>query len=105
MSPPKKDTFDFNDLLMQFATMRRMRPLHNALKSIPGFGIGMPKQALDFKHVERNEAIILSMTPMERTDPDLIDGSRRRRIATGSGQSEQDVSDLIIWVYEMRRSS
>ena len=104
MSTRMKDTFDFNDMLMQFATMRRMRPLQNVLKMIPGLRLGVPKEPLEnFKHVERTEAIILSMTPLERSDPDLIDGSRRARIATGSGRTEEDVSNLIVWVYEMRR--
>ncbi len=103
----KKGNFDFNDMLMQFATMRRMGPIKNVLKMIPGLSTSIPEEALeslDDQHVNRIEAIILSMTPKERSNPDLINGSRRKRIANGCGRSVEDVNGLIKQLYEMRRN-
>lgn len=103
----KRGNFDFNDMLMQFATMRRMGPIQNVLKMIPGLGAQIPQEALDGmndKHVNRIEAIILSMTPRERSNPDLLNGSRRKRIAMGSGTKVEEVNSLIKQLYEMRRN-
>ncbi len=103
----KKGSFDFDDMLMQFKMMRKMGPMKNVLKMIPGLGTAIPEEALnsiDDKSVNRIEAIILSMTPKERTNPDIINGSRRKRMAQGSGTSVEEVNNLIKQLYEMRRS-
>jgi len=98
---------DFNDMLMQFKTMRKMGPLQNVLKMIPGLGSQIPQEALESindGHVNKIEAIILSMTPKERSNPDIINGSRRKRIAAGAGTNVEQVNALIKQLYEMRRS-
>ncbi len=103
----KRGNFDFNDMLMQFATMRKMGPIQNILKMIPGLGINIPEEAmenLNDSHVGRIEAIILSMTAKERANPDILNGSRRKRIANGSGRSVEEVNGLIKQLYEMRRN-
>lgn len=101
-----KGTIDFNDFLSNFKAMRKMGPIQNILKMIPGLGIQIPEEALaqmDDRHVNRIEAMILSMTPKERSNPDLLNGSRRKRIALGSGSKVEDVNQLIKQMYEMRR--
>lgn len=97
---------DFNDMLMQFRMVRKLGPLKNVMKMIPGIGAQIPEEALDRvneKEMSRVEAIILSMTTKERGNPDIINGSRRKRIASGSGTSVEDVNNLIRQFYEMRR--
>jgi signal recognition particle subunit SRP54 len=74
---------------------------------VPGAAGMLPEDALDKisdKDVNRIEAIILSMTPKERTNPDIINGSRRKRMAAGSGTSVEEVNHLIKQLYEMRRT-
>jgi signal recognition particle subunit SRP54 len=103
----KSGEFDFNLMLDQFRMMRRMGPLKNVLKMVPGAAGMLPEDALDKisdKDVNRIEAIILSMTPKERTNPDIINGSRRKRMAAGSGTSVEEVNHLIKQLYEMRRT-
>lgn len=103
----KVGSFDFNDLLSQFQAMRKMGPIQNLLKMIPGVGAQIPEEALNAMndgHVNRIEAIVLSMTPKERSNPDIINGSRRKRVATGSGTSVEEVNALIKQLYEMRRN-
>jgi signal recognition particle subunit SRP54 len=103
----KSGNLDFNDMLSQFKTMRRMGPLKNVVKMIPGLGIDIPDDALknlDERRIDRIEAVILAMTPRERSNPDIINGSRRKRIAAGSGTSVEDVNALVRQLYEMRRS-
>jgi signal recognition particle subunit SRP54 len=103
----KSGTVDFNDMLSQFKTMRKMGPIQNVLKMIPGLGAQIPQEALDGLndgHVDRIEAIILSMTPKERANPDILNGSRRKRLAAGSGTSVEQVNGLIKQLYEMRRT-
>lgn len=98
---------DFDMMLGQFRTMRKMGPIQNVLKMIPGLGAQIPEEALNQMndgHVNRIEAIILSMTPKERSNPDIINGSRRKRLASGSGTSVEEVNGLIKQLYEMRRS-
>jgi signal recognition particle subunit SRP54 len=82
-----------------------MGSFQSILKMLPG-GLGIPEEALnaiDDKHVNRIEAMILSMTPKERQNPDIINGSRRKRIAAGSGTSVEELNGLIKQLYEMRR--
>ena len=92
-------SFDLEDFLQQFRQVRKMGPLTQVLEMIPGVRNtmrqmgGMPN--LDDREVKRVEAIITSMTMQERHNPGLIDGSRRRRIARGSGTTVQEVNQLL----------
>ena len=91
-------TFDLEDFLQQLQAMKKMGPLQQLLEMIPGFSSirnQIPAGALDDGQLKRVEAIIYSMTPAERRDPAIIDGSRRRRIARGSGTTPQDVNQLL----------
>lgn len=97
---------DFHDMLSQFKMMRKMGPIKNVMKMIPGIGAQIPEEALNEindQKVNRIEAIILSMTNKERSNPDIINGSRRKRLAAGSGTSVEEVNGLIKQLYEMRR--
>ena len=88
-------SFTFDDFLEQMAQIRKMGPLDQLMKMIPGVSKAMPDMQVDegaFSHVE---AIIYSMTYEERAKPHIINGSRRKRIAKGSGQSVQEVNKLI----------
>jgi signal recognition particle subunit SRP54 len=93
----RKQQFTLEDFLQQMRQVRRMGPLSNVLGMIPGMG-GAMKQLkganMDERELDRLEAIILSMTPQERTRPELIKGSRRKRIARGSGTTVQAVNQL-----------
>ena len=98
--------FTFDDFYAQLQQLKRMGPLGDLLKMIPGMG-GLAKQLPEGPEAEREvrriEAIISSMTKAERVDPALMNGSRRRRIATGSGTTVADVNQLIKQFAEMRR--
>jgi signal recognition particle subunit SRP54 len=87
--------FDLDDFLGQLRAMRRMGPLQGLLGMIPGLGAQMRGLKVDEREIDRVEAIILSMTPLERRRPDLIKGSRRLRIARGSGTSVQAVNQMV----------
>lgn len=91
----KTSTFDFNDLLSQFQQMKKMGPLKNLVAMIPGMEQQMGDVDIDDKMIDRIEAIIYSMTPREREKPDLLNASRKRRIAAGSGMKVEDVNRLV----------
>jgi signal recognition particle subunit SRP54 len=94
----EKGNFDFNDLLAQFRQMKRMGGMNELAKMLPGlskFSSQIEGANLDDKVLKRQEAIILSMTPAERTKPALLNASRRRRIANGSGTTVQDINKLV----------
>ena len=91
----------FLDELRRF---KKMGPLEDVLKMIPGMSRAMPAgAAVDPKQLGRVEAIICSMTPDERARPQLIDGSRRKRIARGSGTTVQDVNQLLRQFEQMKK--
>jgi signal recognition particle subunit SRP54 len=91
-----KGEFSFDDFLKSYKMLRRMGPLQGVLKMIPGLGKQLEGlDQVDDKQLGQVEAIILSMTPHERRVPHVIDGSRRKRIAAGSGTSVQQVNQLI----------
>ena len=94
----RRNEFDLNDMLEQFRSIRRMGPLSDVLGMIPGLG-GLrgsnAMQNVDEKRMSQVEAIILSMTPQERSNPRLLNGSRRRRVANGSGTSPSQVNQLV----------
>jgi signal recognition particle subunit SRP54 len=87
--------FTFDDFLAAQKMLRRMGPLQSVLKLIPGMGNQLKDVQIDERELKRVEAIILSMTPHERRVPHVIDLSRRRRIAAGSGTSIEQVNQLL----------
>ena len=97
--------FDFEDYLEQIQQMRRLGPLDQILGMIPGFGANKALQNLDVdeKQIAHIEAIIRSMTRQERHDPAILNGSRRRRIAQGSGTTVQEVNRLVNQYEQMRQ--
>jgi len=91
-------TFDLDDFLQQMQQVRKMGPLDQLLEMVPGFQNirkQIPGQAIDEGQLKRVEAIIYSMTKAERRNPQMIDGSRRRRIARGSGTQPHEVNQLL----------
>ena len=100
----RKNQFGLDDFLDQLKRIRKMGPLTSLLGMIPGLaGHQLSKMQVDEKEFDRVEAIILSMTPYERRHPELIKGSRRLRIAKGSGTSVQQVNQLVKQFGEMRK--
>jgi len=100
----RKDKFDLGDFRNQLREIKKMGPLENVLRMIPGMSGKIPAGAeIDEKSLRRVEAIVDSMTQKERRNPRVIDGSRRRRIAMGSGTTVQDVNRLLRDFEEMER--
>ena len=94
----KKGEFDFNDLADQLPQMRKMGGMQGVLGMLPGIGKVKDQLAaagLDDKMLKRQEAIISSMTKQERANPDVINGSRRKRIAAGAGVEVSEVNKLL----------
>jgi signal recognition particle subunit SRP54 len=89
--------FTFDDFLRSYKMLRRMGPLQGVLKMIPGMGKQLEGlDDVDERQMARVEAIVLSMTPRERSLPHVIDGSRRKRIAAGSGTTVEQVNQLLL---------
>ena len=89
--------FTFDDFLRSYKMLRRMGPLQGVLKMIPGMGKQLEGlDDVDERQMARVEAIVLSMTPHERRLPHVIDGSRRKRIAAGSGTTVEQVNQLLL---------
>ena len=99
----RRDEFTLEDFLGQLRQLRRMGSLTGLLKMIPGMGAQLRGVTLDERDVDRIQAIILSMTPEERRHPELIKGSRRLRIARGSGTTVQAVNQLVKQFEQVRR--
>jgi signal recognition particle subunit SRP54 len=99
----RKEQFTLDDFLEQMKQVRSMGPLGNLLKMMPGVGSQLGGLNVDERELDRLEAIILSMTPAERANPKIIDGSRRRRIARGSGTNVQAVGHLVKQFAQMRK--
>ena len=95
-------SFDLTDFLQQFKMLKRMGPLENILGMIPGMD-KIKYSSVDENQLKRVEAIILSMTPQERTRPDILNARRRQRIARGSGVSVSEVNNLILRFNQMRK--
>ncbi|GEL17760.1 signal recognition particle protein [Pseudonocardia asaccharolytica] len=94
------------DFLEQMLAIRKMGPIGNILGMLPGANTGQMKDALaqvDDKQLDRLQAIIRGMTPAERADPKIINGSRRLRIANGSGVTVSDINDLVNRFFEARK--
>jgi signal recognition particle subunit SRP54 len=90
-----KGSFGFDDFLKQLQAVKKMGGMKDMLKMMPGVGSQMGDMDFDESELKRIEGIVHSMTAAERRDPDLIDSSRRRRIAAGSGVEPHDVSGLV----------
>jgi len=99
----RKAEFTFDDFLEQLKTIRRMGPIGNLIGMLPGAGAQLKGMKVDERELDRVEAIVLSMTPEERRRPDLIKGSRRLRIAKGSGTTVQAVNQLVKQFDQMRK--
>ncbi len=91
----RQGELSFEDFLASYRMMKKMGPLKGVLSMVPGLGKELKGVEVDENELARVEAIILSMTPAERVSPETIDGSRRRRIAQGSGTSVQQVNQLL----------
>ncbi|MDF1656523.1 MAG: signal recognition particle protein [Verrucomicrobiales bacterium] len=99
----KKKNFDFDDFLSQIRMMNKMGGLGSIMGMIPGMGDQMKGVDVDEKRMKHVEAIVLSMTPKERTRPEIIKASRRKRIAAGSGTSVPQVNSLLKQFGQMRK--
>ncbi|HNB60398.1 MAG TPA: signal recognition particle protein, partial [Phycisphaerales bacterium] len=89
-----KGEMTMDDFLRQLRTIRRMGPLKQLMGLLPGIGSALKDINIEDKQLDRVEAIVQSMTPAERKKPDVLDNSRRKRIATGSGTSQNEVGQL-----------
>jgi len=101
----RREQFTLEDFLQQMRQVRRMGPMGNLLGMLPGMGAmkGMKDVDVDEGELDRVEAIILSMTPEERRNPEMIKGSRRKRIAAGAGVKVQHVNQLVKQFGGMRK--
>lgn len=98
-----KNKFDFNDLLDQFEQIERMGSLKDTIKMIPGIGKQIKDEDIDERAFDRLRCIIYSMTKQERVNPEIINPSRKRRIAAGSGTSIEDVNKLMTQFKQMQK--
>ncbi|WP_312753600.1 signal recognition particle protein [Rummeliibacillus suwonensis] len=101
----KTQTFTLDDFLEQMSQVKKLGPLDEILKMLPGANKikGLENAKIDDKQIGHIEAIILSMTPAEKTNPEIINASRRKRIAKGSGSSVQEVNRLIKQFEDMKK--
>ncbi|KRP10290.1 MAG: signal recognition particle [Sphingobacteriales bacterium BACL12 MAG-120802-bin5] len=99
----RKNKFDFEDFLVQLGQIKKMGNIKDLMGMIPGIGKQIKDMDIDEKQFKKLEAMIQSMTPAERQDPDILNGSRRKRIADGSGSSIQDLNQFIKQFEEMRK--
>jgi len=90
-----KGSFGFDDFLKQMQAVKKMGGIKDMMKMMPGMGGQLKDVDLDGVELKQTEAIVYSMTPVERREPDIIDSSRRRRIAAGAGVAVNDVSSLV----------
>jgi signal recognition particle subunit SRP54 len=97
-----KGSMTLDDFLDQMQKMKKMGPLKSILKKLPGMGAEVDDMDVDENELVRMQGIIHSMTPKERARPEMIDASRRRRIAKGSGCDPKDVSGLVKSFSQMR---
>jgi signal recognition particle subunit SRP54 len=98
----RKAEFTFEDFLEQLAQVRKLGPLEDILSMIPGMN-KVKNLRVDEKQIARVEAIVKSMTPEEKRNPQIINFSRRKRIANGSGTSLQEVNRLLKQFEEMKK--
>ncbi|MBQ6420587.1 MAG: signal recognition particle protein [Clostridia bacterium] len=99
----RQNRFDLNDLLAQMEEMKKMGSMKDILSMIPGLGKKIKDVDIDDRQLDRTKAIILSMTPKEREKPDIINPSRKRRIAAGCGMQVEDVNRLLSQYKQMQK--
>ena len=99
----RKAEFTFEDFYDQIQQIKRMGPLENILGMIPGLNKQLKSMPVDDRAFVKVEAIINSMTPIERRKPNIINGNRRKRIANGSGTKVQDVNQLLNQFNQMKK--
>ena len=99
----KTNQFGFDDFLKQMEQMKKMGSMKDLIGMIPGVGKAMKDIDVDEDSMKPIEAIIKSMTPKERTHPEILNGSRKKRIANGSGTSIQEVNQLLKQFEQMRK--
>jgi signal recognition particle subunit SRP54 len=99
----RKNEFTLDDLLDQIRQIRKLGSMRSILGMLPGIGKQVRDAQIDETQLDRVQAIILSMTPKERSEPAVIDGSRRKRIAAGSGTSVQQVNQVLQQYRQMRK--
>jgi signal recognition particle subunit SRP54 len=100
----REQTFTLEDFLEQMRSLKKMGNLEQILGMMPGMNAGALKNAqIDEHQMDKIEAIILSMTKEERLKPEIINGSRRKRIANGSGTSVEDINRLLKQFDQMRK--
>ena len=99
----RKNKFDLNDLYDQLSQVRKMGSIKDMLKMLPGVGRKIDDVDIDERQFDRIRAIILSMTPKERENPDIINPSRKRRIAAGCGMQVEDVNRLLAQFRQMQK--
>ncbi len=99
----RKNQFDYNDFLTQLAQIKKMGDMKSLIGMIPGLGKAAKDVDINEDSFKKVEAIILSMTPAERTNPDLMDGKRKLRISKGSGNTIQEVNQFIKQFDEIKK--
>ena len=99
----RKNQFNFDDFISQLEQIKKMGNIKDLLGMIPGMGKAMKGMDIDDESFKPIEAIIRSMTPVEREDPSIIDGGRRKRLATGSGRTIQEVNNLMKQFSDMKK--
>ncbi|NLM80110.1 MAG: signal recognition particle protein, partial [Clostridiales bacterium] len=99
----QENKFDFNDMLEQFRQIGKMGDIKGLLSMVPGIGRQIKDVEIDERQIARVEAIILSMTPQERSNPDILNHSRKRRIAAGCGMKVEDINRLVKQLESMRK--
>jgi signal recognition particle subunit SRP54 len=99
----RREAFTLEDFLAQIEQVKKMGPLEDILKMVPGVGKQLRGLRLDDRAMLRTQAVILSMTPEERRNPSIVNGSRRKRIARGSGTSVQEVNQLLKQYRDMQK--
>jgi signal recognition particle subunit SRP54 len=99
----RKQQFTLEDFYDQMQQLKKMGPLESLLEMIPGVGKALKGATLDPNAMKRVEAMILSMTPQERQKPEILNGSRRKRIAMGSGTTVQDLNRMLKQFGQMKK--
>lgn len=99
----RKNKFDLNDLLDQMQQVKKMGSMKDILSMLPGVGSKLKNVDIDDGQLDRIQAIIFSMTPKERANPDIINPSRKRRIAAGCGMQVEDVNRLLSQYRQMQK--
>ncbi len=99
----RQNRFDLNDLLIQMEEMQKMGSMKDILSMLPGMGKKIKDVDIDERQLDKTKAIILSMTPKEREKPDIINPSRKRRIAAGCGMQVEDVNRLLSQYKQMQK--